>query len=170
MTPAGMLVLWNLEPTFEAIESAGGRVTKHAEAHVFAGFFFVRGEIERVTSYEAGFVGHHTVRGGHSAPDPLILDERFLAARLRGRGVSVLSSCSYAGVVKTALGALGAFGGEPIDLILGGYHLAGEGMGPRIEPAVHGLANPCEASCRRGALYRLACQGGARASVYAGEL
>lgn len=141
MTPAGTLVLLNPEPTFEAIESAGGRVTKHAEAHVLAGFFFVSGEIERVTSYEAGFVGHHTVRDGHTVPDPLILDERFLAARVRGRGVSVLSSCSHAGVVNAALGALGAFGGEPIDVILGGYHLAGEGMEPRIEPTVHDLAN-----------------------------
>jgi hypothetical protein len=80
MTPAGTLVLLNPEPTFEAIENAGGRVTKHAEAHVLAGFFFVSGEIERVTWYEAGFVGHHTVRDGHTVPDPLILDERFLAA------------------------------------------------------------------------------------------
>jgi hypothetical protein len=43
MTPAGTLVLLNPEPTFEAIESAGGRVTKHEEAHVLAGFFFVSG-------------------------------------------------------------------------------------------------------------------------------
>ena len=71
----------------------------------------------------------------------MILDERFLAARVRSRGVSVLSSCSHAGVVNAALGALGAFGGEPIDVILGGYHLAGEGMEPRIEPTVHDLAN-----------------------------
>src|SRR5215831_14909359 len=77
MTPAGMLVLLDPEPTFEAIERAGGRVTKHAEAHVLAGFFFVSGEIERVTSYEAGLVGHHTVRDGHIVADPLILDERF---------------------------------------------------------------------------------------------
>jgi len=103
MTHAGTLVLLNSEPTFEAIESAGGRVTKHAEAHVLAGFFCVSGEIERVTSYEAGFVGHHTVRDGHTLPDPLILDERFLAARVRGRGVSVLSPCSHAGVVNAAL-------------------------------------------------------------------
>ena len=134
-------MLLNPEPTFEAIESTGGRVTKHAEAHVLASFFFVSGEIERVTSYEAGFVGHHTARDGHTVPNPLILDERFLAARVRGRGVSVLSSCSHAGVVNAALGALGAFGGEPIDVILGGYHLAGEGMEPRIEPTVHDLAN-----------------------------
>jgi 7,8-dihydropterin-6-yl-methyl-4-(beta-D-ribofuranosyl)aminobenzene 5'-phosphate synthase len=140
MTTAGTLVLLNPEPTFEALEDAGGRVTKHAEVHTLAGFFFVSGEIERVTSYEAGFVGHHTVRDGHAVPDPLILDERFLAARVRGRGVSVLSSCSHAGVVNVALSALSAFGNEPIDVILGGYHLAGAGMEPRIEPTVHDLA------------------------------
>jgi 7,8-dihydropterin-6-yl-methyl-4-(beta-D-ribofuranosyl)aminobenzene 5'-phosphate synthase len=141
MTPTGTLVLLNPEPTFEAIERAGGRVTKHAEAHALSGFFFVSGEIERVTSYEAGFVGHHTVRNRQTVPDPLILDERFLAARVPGRGVSVLSSCSHAGVVNAALGALGALGGEPIDVILGGYHLAGAGMETRIEPTVHDLAN-----------------------------
>jgi 7,8-dihydropterin-6-yl-methyl-4-(beta-D-ribofuranosyl)aminobenzene 5'-phosphate synthase len=42
---------------------------------------------------------------------------------------------------QRALGALAAFGGEPIDVILGGYHLAGEGMQPRIEPTVRDLAN-----------------------------
>jgi 7,8-dihydropterin-6-yl-methyl-4-(beta-D-ribofuranosyl)aminobenzene 5'-phosphate synthase len=83
-------VLLNPEPTFEAIESAGGRVTTHSEAHVPAGFFF-SGEIERVTSYEAGFVGHHTVRDGYTAPDPLILDDRCLVARVRGRGQCALA-------------------------------------------------------------------------------
>src|SRR5262249_41362053 len=40
-------------------------------------FFFVSSEIERVTSYEAVFVGHHTVRDGHAVPDPLILAHTF---------------------------------------------------------------------------------------------
>jgi 7,8-dihydropterin-6-yl-methyl-4-(beta-D-ribofuranosyl)aminobenzene 5'-phosphate synthase len=71
----------------------------------------------------------------------LILDERFLAARVRDRGVSFLSSCSHAGVVNAALGALKAFGGEPIDVILGGFHLAGGGMEPRIEQTVRDLAD-----------------------------
>jgi 7,8-dihydropterin-6-yl-methyl-4-(beta-D-ribofuranosyl)aminobenzene 5'-phosphate synthase len=60
---------------------------------------------------------------------------------VRGRGVSVLSSCSHAGVVNAALGALAAFGREPVDVLLGGYHLAGEGMEPRIEATVHDLNN-----------------------------
>src|SRR5262249_9030748 len=171
MTPAGTLVLLNPEPTFEAIESAGGRVTKHAEAHVLAGFFFVSGKIVRVTSYEAGFVGHHTVRDGHTVPDPLILDERFLAARVRGRGVSVLSSCSHAGVVNAALRALGRVRGRadrrhPRRLSSGrrGHGAADRADRPRPRQS-------CQASCRRaGALYRLACQGSARAYVCAGKL
>src|SRR5262249_44642752 len=141
MTPPRALGLPDPRPAVPAIDSAGGRVPQNAEAHVLAGVLLRSREIERVTSYEAGFVGHHTVRDGHTVPDPLILDERFLAARVRGRGVSVLSSCSHAGVVNAALGALGAFGGESIDVILGGYHLAGEGIEPRIEPTVHDLAN-----------------------------
>ena len=139
ITPAGTLVLLNPEPTFEAIESAGGRVTKHAEAHVLAGF-----------SRQRRDRAHDVVRGGvsraphgarrHTVPDPLILDERFLAARVRGRGVSVLSPCSHAGVVNAALGALDAFGGEPIDVILG-LSSGGGGMEPRIAPTVHDLAS-----------------------------
>src|SRR5262249_1455317 len=109
--------------------------------HVLAGFFFVSGEIERVTSYEAGLVGHHTVRDGHTLPDPLILDERFPAARVRGRGGSMLSSCSAAGVVNARLGGPGRVGGGTVDGILGGFQLAGQGMEPRIEPTVHDLAN-----------------------------
>jgi 7,8-dihydropterin-6-yl-methyl-4-(beta-D-ribofuranosyl)aminobenzene 5'-phosphate synthase len=140
ISPSGTLALLSPEPTFEALEGAGGRVMTHVEAHAVADFFFVSGEIARVTSYEAGFVGHHTVRDGHAVPDPLIRDERFLAARVRGLGVSVVSPCSHAGVVNAALGALSAFGGDQIDILLGGYHLAGEGMESRIEPTVHDLA------------------------------
>src|SRR5262249_55345193 len=47
--PNGTLVLLAPEPTFEAIEAAGGRVVKHDEAHAIAdGFFFGSGRIDRV--------------------------------------------------------------------------------------------------------------------------
>jgi hypothetical protein len=51
-----------------------------------------------VTDYETGLVGHHTFRGDVMEPDPLIMDERFVAAHVRGRGITVLSACSHAGV------------------------------------------------------------------------
>ena len=71
--------------------------------------------------------------------DPLIMDERFLAAEVRGRGVTVLSACSHAGIVNACLGAKARFPATPIDLVLGGYHLAGGPMEPRIESTVEDL-------------------------------
>jgi 7,8-dihydropterin-6-yl-methyl-4-(beta-D-ribofuranosyl)aminobenzene 5'-phosphate synthase len=138
-SPSGTLALLPREPTFEAIEAAGGLVTRRAEPHLQARLFFISGEIERVTEYETGFVGHCSIRLGEAVPDPLILDERFLAAHVRGRGVSVVSSCSHAGVVNATLGARSACGGAPVDLVLGGYHLAGSAMEPRIAPTVRDL-------------------------------
>lgn len=137
--PSGTLVMLPPEPRFEAIEAAGGRIVRHAKPHALCeGFFFGSGEIERLTPYEQGLVGHHTFRDGAGRPDPLILDERFLAAHVRGRGLSVLSACSHAGVVNACLGAQAGLR-LPVDVVLGGYHLSGKAMEPRIEATVRDL-------------------------------
>lgn len=51
----------------------------------------------------------------------------------------MLSACSHAGVVNACLGAQGRFPDRPIDVVLGGYHLAGALMEPRIAPTVRDL-------------------------------
>jgi 7,8-dihydropterin-6-yl-methyl-4-(beta-D-ribofuranosyl)aminobenzene 5'-phosphate synthase len=61
------------------------------------------------------------------------MDERFLAADVRGRGVTVLSACSHAGIVNACLAARDQYDGAPLDLVLGGYHLAGSAMEQRID-------------------------------------
>jgi 7,8-dihydropterin-6-yl-methyl-4-(beta-D-ribofuranosyl)aminobenzene 5'-phosphate synthase len=138
--PTGDLILLSPEPTFEAIAAAGGVVRKNAEDHPLCdGLLFGSGTIERVTEYERGLAGHMTFRGGAATPDPLIMDERFLAARVRGRGVTVLSACSHAGVVNACLDAQRRFPGQPIDAVLGGYHLAGKAMEARIPETVRDL-------------------------------
>lgn len=139
--PSGAMAMLPPEPTFEAIEAAGGVIERNADTHTVAGFFVGSGEIERVTSYETGLFGHHTNRTGTWEPDPLILDERFFAARVAGRGVSVLSACSHAGVVNACLGAQALFPGEPMDVVLGGYHLAGATMEARIPDTVRDLVD-----------------------------
>jgi 7,8-dihydropterin-6-yl-methyl-4-(beta-D-ribofuranosyl)aminobenzene 5'-phosphate synthase len=58
---------------------------------------------------------------------------------VRGRGVSVLSACSHAGVVNACLGAQASFRGLPVDVVLGGYHLAGKAMETRIDATVRDL-------------------------------
>jgi 7,8-dihydropterin-6-yl-methyl-4-(beta-D-ribofuranosyl)aminobenzene 5'-phosphate synthase len=140
LLPSGTIRLLVPEPTFEAIEAAGARVVRHAEAHTLGeGFFFASGAVARVTAYELGLEGHLSFRGGKGQADPLILDERFLAMQVRGRGVSVLSACSHAGMVNACLGARDAFGGAGLDMVLGGFHLSGKAMERRIEATVGDL-------------------------------
>ncbi|MEZ5143385.1 MAG: MBL fold metallo-hydrolase [Acidimicrobiales bacterium] len=136
----GLLVTLPPEPTFDDLATAGGEVVTHADAHLVAGGFFLgSGAIERVTSYETGLPGHHSIVGGEAVPDPLIMDERFLAAEVAGRGVTVLSACSHAGVVNACLAAKAAFEGTGVDLVVGGYHLAGASMESRIPETVRDL-------------------------------
>src|SRR5207342_1057731 len=101
-----------------AIEAAGGQIAQHADAHAVAsGLFLSSGDIPRTTDYETRFAGHYSWRDGRAAPDPEIHDERFLAALVRGRGTTVLSACSHAGIVNVGLEALRLFPEQPIDLL-----------------------------------------------------
>jgi 7,8-dihydropterin-6-yl-methyl-4-(beta-D-ribofuranosyl)aminobenzene 5'-phosphate synthase len=140
LLPSGVLLMLPDEPSFADIAQAGGAMATHADAHpICGGFFFGSGAIERVTAYETGLAGHHTFRGDTGVADPLIMDERLVAACVRSRGVTVLSACSHAGIVNACLHAGQAFGGAPVDLVLGGYHLAGKAMELRIAPTVADL-------------------------------
>lgn len=67
------------------------------------------------------------------------MEERFVAACVKGRGVTVLSACSHAGIVNACLGAKKHFRNAPIDVVFGGYHLAGKAMEARIEPTIRDL-------------------------------
>jgi 7,8-dihydropterin-6-yl-methyl-4-(beta-D-ribofuranosyl)aminobenzene 5'-phosphate synthase len=133
------------EPTFDDMGQAGGEIVTRDDPHPLCdGFFFASGAIGRVTEYETGLVGHHSFHGAEGAADPLIMDERFVAACVKGRGVSVFSACSHAGIVNACLGAKECFGGMPVDVVLGGYHLAGKAMEARIEPTVRDLVTRIE--------------------------
>ncbi len=67
------------------------------------------------------------------------MDERYLAARVPGRGTTILSACSHAGVVNACLGAQREFDRTQVDTVLGGYHLAGKAMEARIPETVRDL-------------------------------
>ena len=65
--------------------------------------------------------------------------ERFLAATVRGRGTTVLTACCHTGVVNVGLEARRLQPDQPVDVLLGGYHLAGSTVGDRIETTVRDL-------------------------------
>jgi 7,8-dihydropterin-6-yl-methyl-4-(beta-D-ribofuranosyl)aminobenzene 5'-phosphate synthase len=141
LAPVGRFAMLPPEPTFAEIAAAGGEITKHADVHAVAGGLFLSsGDIPRTTEYEIGLGGHYTWRDGRGASDPEIHDERFLMAQVRGRGTTVLSSCSHAGIVNVGLEALRLLPERPIDLLLGGYHLAGLAVEERIGATVDDLA------------------------------
>jgi len=141
LTSLGAFAMLPPEPAFEEIEAAGGTIERHAEVHaVAAGLFLSSGDIPRRTAYETGLAGHHSWREGRATEDPEIHDERFLAAHVRGRGTTVLSSCSHAGIVNVGLEARRLLPDRRIDLLLGGYHLAGAAVEDRIAATLDDLA------------------------------
>jgi 7,8-dihydropterin-6-yl-methyl-4-(beta-D-ribofuranosyl)aminobenzene 5'-phosphate synthase len=89
--------------------------------------FFVSGEIPRVTDYEKGFPGHkrRAEDGEAWEDDPLIMDERFLAVHVGGKGIVVFTACSHAGVVNVLKHARSSFPTIPLYAVAGGFHLAG---------------------------------------------
>jgi 7,8-dihydropterin-6-yl-methyl-4-(beta-D-ribofuranosyl)aminobenzene 5'-phosphate synthase len=137
---SGEMMLFPPEPTIDELGQSGVDLRLSADAHALGdGMFYASGFIARATSYETGLDGHVSIDAtGAVRADPLIADERFLAAHVRGRGVSVVSACSHAGIVNTCLAARAALPGR-VDLVLGGYHLAGIAMERRIASTVDDL-------------------------------
>ncbi|HEX4569683.1 MAG TPA: MBL fold metallo-hydrolase, partial [Dongiaceae bacterium] len=89
--------------------------------------FHVSGEIPRVTPYERGMPGQHRRSEDDQSwkPDPLVLDERFLAVNVRDKGLVVFTACSHAGVVNVMTHARESFPGASLHAVLGGFHLVG---------------------------------------------
>jgi 7,8-dihydropterin-6-yl-methyl-4-(beta-D-ribofuranosyl)aminobenzene 5'-phosphate synthase len=89
--------------------------------------FGISGEIPRVTSFERGLPGHYrrTADGKNWEPDPLIMDERFLATNVAGKGLIVFSGCSHAGIINVLKCAHAETPLTPLYGLFGGMHLVG---------------------------------------------
>jgi 7,8-dihydropterin-6-yl-methyl-4-(beta-D-ribofuranosyl)aminobenzene 5'-phosphate synthase len=53
------------------------------------------------------------------------MDERYLVAKLAGRGLVVFSSCSHAGIINVLHDVRTVFGDTKIHCVFGGLHLVG---------------------------------------------
>ncbi len=115
-------------PTPAMLEQQGALVVHSTEPQcVLDELFYVSGEIPRVTGFETGMPGQYrrTVDGSDWEPDPLLMDERFVAVRVKDKGVIVFTACSHAGVVNVLTHARACFPGPPLFGVMGGFHLAG---------------------------------------------
>ena len=115
-------------PSVAELEAHGARVVNKAEPqYPLDGLFHVSGEIPRVTPFETGMPGQHrrTEDGQGWEPDPLLMDERFVAVNVAGKGLVVFTACSHAGVVNVLRHARDSFPGTPLYGVFGGLHLSG---------------------------------------------
>ena len=115
-------------PSQAQLEQAGALVVNAVEPQlILDDLFFVSGEIPRVTAFETGMQGQHrrTLDGQGWEPDPLVIDERFIAVSVKGKGIVVLTACSHAGIVNVMTHARDCFAGETLYGVLGGFHLSG---------------------------------------------
>ncbi|CCM05016.1 uncharacterized protein FIBRA_07215 [Fibroporia radiculosa] len=133
------------DPTFEEIRAAGGVVQASGEGHAVAdGTVWVSGEIPRVTQFEGGLLsGIRWVEKegrGEWIKEEQLMDERYAAVDVAGKGLILFSACSHAGIVNVVKDAVKTFS-RPVYMIIGGLHLAGAELMPRIDPTVDFLAN-----------------------------
>ena len=140
--PGGLLVTYKEIPDADALSRKGAAVVSSKDAQLLhAGFFYVSGEIPRLTAYEEGYTGHVALSGDGVTwePDPWIMDERFLAVNVKDKGILVFTACSHAGVVNVLGHAREVFADVPLHAVMGGFHLAGAGMETRITETVRDM-------------------------------
>ncbi|CAG8434656.1 3899_t:CDS:2 [Scutellospora calospora] len=149
----GHIMIMN-NPTFEELENAGGQILKSNTPHtICSNFFFISGEINRQTTYETGIPNHMRYNELTQSweEDPLIMEERFMVVRIKGKGLIVITGCGHAGIVNTSLQAQQPVNSQDIKkqeiekfsilLLFGGFHLSGRDLEIRIKETVRDLKN-----------------------------
>src|SRR5262249_21609368 len=83
---------------------------------LFDGTAYISGEIPRITPFETGLPGQHRLAhdGKSWEPDELIMDERFLAVNVKGKGLAGVSACSHAGIINVLTNAKASFPNVPL--------------------------------------------------------
>jgi 7,8-dihydropterin-6-yl-methyl-4-(beta-D-ribofuranosyl)aminobenzene 5'-phosphate synthase len=126
--PGGGVRLMDDVPSINDLTAQGARVICTTEPQSFLDdMFFVSGEIPRVTTFEPGLPGQvrKTQDGKGWEPDELLMDERWIAVRVKGKGLIVFSACSHAGIINVLKHARATFADVALHGVLGGLHLSG---------------------------------------------
>jgi 7,8-dihydropterin-6-yl-methyl-4-(beta-D-ribofuranosyl)aminobenzene 5'-phosphate synthase len=124
----GRIVPFENVPSAEQLSRHGAHIVSDEKPRTLLNdFFYLSGEIPRITSFEKGRQDH-LCRSGEDqpwSPDPFLMDERYLAAELRNKGMIVFSSCSHAGIINVLHDVRANFPDKPIFGVFGGFHLVG---------------------------------------------
>jgi len=71
--------------------------------------------------------------------EPDIMDERYAAIDVAGKGLVIFSACSHAGIVNVLKDAVHKLA-RPVYAVIGGLHLVTPDLAPRITPTVDFLS------------------------------
>ena len=104
------------------------------------GMVCVTGEIPRETSFEKGLERQMFYVDGAWRPDPLILDDRAIVVKVKGKGLVIISGCAHAGIINTISYAQHITEVEKVYAVLGGFHLAGKTFEERIVWSIKEIA------------------------------
>lgn len=128
-------------PSIEELKSFGADLIVSDDARLLLNnMFYLSGEISRVTPYEKGFPEHvKQLPNEEWVPDPLILDERFLAVNVRNKGLIVFSACSHAGIINVLKQTQNIFPNVPLYAVMGGFHLSGRSVEKIIDNTVQDM-------------------------------
>ena len=129
-------------PSPEELDKAGAEVVNSYEPRlVLDDTVYISGEIPRVTHYEKGLPTQVRLDSqGNWEPDPLQLDERYVAVNLKDLGLVVFSACSHSGIVNVLTDAGNVSDPIPLYAVMGGLHLSGPTYEPLIAQTVKDIA------------------------------
>ncbi|MDI9370933.1 MAG: MBL fold metallo-hydrolase [Synergistaceae bacterium] len=106
----------------EAVEAVGGVFLLSDVPFPIAAGLTTTGEIPRVTDFEGKARGFYTLCDGAPVPDPM-MDDMGMIARVKGRGMVLLSGCSHSGVINMLKRARSLYPDDPVVGVIGGLHL-----------------------------------------------
>lgn len=141
-SPDGSYLLLEDIPSLDELGRAGAAVHNSFEPRlVLDDTAFISGEIPRVTQYEKGLPTQVMLdNDGNWIPDPLQLDERYVAVNVKELGLVVFSACSHSGIVNVLTDAASISDPIPLYAVMGGLHLSGPTYEPLISETVDDIA------------------------------
>jgi len=121
----------------EEVEKAGGSLFLASEPFLLMPGLTTTGEVPRKTDFEEVGIALLTMDDGHVTKD-MMLDDISAVAKVKGKGLVIITGCSHAGIVNIVKQSKEITGIHELEGIIGGFHLV-EATDQRIQRTVEEL-------------------------------